>query len=76
MLSLSEAPKHPHNVARKTFVDIDGVTQPAPAPRFSRTPSQIQKPPSAHGADTAAVLKDWGFDAAAIAQLQATLAIT
>ena len=38
VLSLAEAPKHPHNVARETFVEIDGVTQPAPAPRFSRTP--------------------------------------
>ncbi|MEM7540315.1 MAG: CaiB/BaiF CoA-transferase family protein, partial [Pseudomonadota bacterium] len=61
VLSLSEAPNHPHNVARGTFVKHNDVVQPAPAPRFSRTPSEIQKPPSAHGADTEAVLSDWGF---------------
>lgn len=76
VLSMSEAPSHPHNQARQTFVEIGGVTQPAPAPRFSRTPSAIQKPPSAHGADTAAVLGDWGFSAADIAALKAAQAIT
>ena len=44
VLTLAEAPKHPHNVARQTFVEIDGVIQPAPAPRFSRTPSAIREP--------------------------------
>lgn len=76
VLSMSEAPKHPHNVARKTFVEYNGVTQPAPAPRFSRTPSAIQKPPSAHGADTDAVLADWGFSADAIATLKAKHTVT
>jgi alpha-methylacyl-CoA racemase len=66
VLNLAEAPQHPHNVARGTFVEVDGVVQPAPAPRFSRTPSQIQKGASQHGADTEAVLADWGFDAAQI----------
>ena len=61
VLTLTEAPKHPHNVSRDSFVEVAGATHPAPAPRFSRTPSQIQKPASAHGADTEAVLKDWGF---------------
>lgn len=75
VLSMSEAPSHPHNQARQTFVEVGGVTQPAPAPRFSRTPSAIQKPPSAHGADTAAVLGDWGFSAADIAALKAAQAI-
>ncbi|MEQ8231827.1 MAG: CaiB/BaiF CoA-transferase family protein [Gammaproteobacteria bacterium] len=70
ILSLSEAPSHPHNVARGTFVEFDGVMQPAPAPRFSRTPSKIQKGPSADGVDTEAVLGDWGFEAAAIAKLR------
>ncbi|MEQ8663347.1 MAG: CaiB/BaiF CoA-transferase family protein [Gammaproteobacteria bacterium] len=70
ILSLSEAPTHPHNVARGTFVEFDGVMQPAPAPRFSRTPSRIQKGPSADGVDTEAVLGDWGFDTAAIAALR------
>jgi len=71
VLSMSEAPKHPHNVSRQTFVTENGVTQPAPAPRFSRTPSKIQKAPSADGADTDAVLGDWGFSAADIAQFRA-----
>jgi len=66
VLNLAEAPKHPHNVARGTFVEVDGVVQPAPAPRFSRTPSKIQKGASQHGADTEAVLADWGFDAGQI----------
>ena len=67
VLDLEEAPQHPHNVARSTFVEVDGVKQPAPAPRFSRTPSKIQKGASAAGADTDAVLADWGFDEAKIA---------
>ena len=75
VLSMSEAPAHPHNQARQTFVEVGGVTQPAPAPRFSRTPSAIQKPPSAHGADTEAVLGDWGFSAADITALKAAQAI-
>lgn len=45
VLSITEAPRHPHNLARAAFVDIDGVTQPAPVPRFSRTPGAIQGPP-------------------------------
>ncbi|MGD9601262.1 MAG: CaiB/BaiF CoA transferase family protein [Gammaproteobacteria bacterium] len=75
VLSLSEAPHHPHNVSRQTFVSQDGVTQPAPAPRFSRTPSRIQKSPSADGADTEAVLADWGFSASAITDLKSQGAI-
>ena len=76
VLSMSEAPKHPHNVARKTFVEYNGVTQPAPAPRFSRTPSAIQKPPSRRGADTEAVLADWGFSADAISKLKSNHTVT
>jgi alpha-methylacyl-CoA racemase len=68
VLDLSEAPRHPHNVARNAFQEIDGVIHPAPAPRFSRTQSKIQKGASAHGADTHAVLADWGFGAAQIKQ--------
>ncbi len=75
VLSLAEAPQHPHNVARETFVEIDGVVQPAPAPRFSRTPSKIQKGASKPGADTEAVLADWGFDGAQISALKETGAI-
>lgn len=61
VLRLHEAPRHPHNVARGTFVALDGCVQPAPAPRFSRTPAAVSRPPSAPGADTDAVLADWGI---------------
>ena len=57
VLTMAEAPKHPHMVARKIFVEHDGVTQPAPAPRFSRTPSAIRAPVQA---DLAGVAKEWG----------------
>lgn len=59
VLSLAEAPQHPHNVARETFVEVEGVTQPAPAPRFSKTPGAIQRPPASPGAHNNEILKDW-----------------
>ncbi|RKQ86295.1 alpha-methylacyl-CoA racemase [Solirubrobacter pauli] len=62
VLGLTEAPAHPHNVARGTFTTVDGRLQPAPAPRFSRTPAVISGPASEPGADTDAVLGDWGID--------------
>lgn len=71
VLSLSEAPKHPHMAARGTFVEVDGVTQPAPAPRFSRTPGAIQRPPEPPGASTDEVLSGWGFAAEEIERLRA-----
>ena len=61
VLDLHEAPNHPHNVARKAFVEIEGVVQPAPAPRFSVTPGAVQSPPAAIGANTEDALADWGF---------------
>ena len=61
VLSLAEAPGHPHLKARGTFVEIDGVVQPAPAPRFSRTPGRIQGPPRTPGQDTEEVLRAWEF---------------
>jgi alpha-methylacyl-CoA racemase len=70
VLSLEEAPRHPHNVARATFVMADGVTQPAPAPRFSRTAGTLDRPPPDAGAHTAEVLGEFGFSAADIAVLQ------
>jgi alpha-methylacyl-CoA racemase len=61
VLSMTEAPHHPHLRARGTFVERDGVVQPAPAPRFSRTPGAIQGPPARAGEHTDEVLVDWGF---------------
>jgi len=60
VLSMTEAPKHKHNVDRQTFVEIEGVIQPAPAPRFSATPGAIQRRPAGLGENTDEVLKDWG----------------
>jgi alpha-methylacyl-CoA racemase len=71
VLSLGEAPAHPHNEARGTFVDIDGVPQPAPSPRFSRTPGEIQSPPPKPGEHTKEALADWGFTEERIAALKA-----
>jgi len=61
VLSMAEAVKHPHNVARGTFTEVDGVVQPTPAPRLSRTPAQLSTGPRMPGADTDAVLADWGL---------------
>ena len=69
VLSLAEAPRHPHNVARGTFVEIDGVVQPGPAPRFSRTVPATPTAPEPAGASTEAVLAEWGIAAERIARL-------
>ena len=61
MFSGDEAPKHAHNAARQTFVEVAGVTQPAPAPRFLGTPGAIQSPPPKIGEHNAEALIDWGF---------------
>ena len=66
VLSLSEAPEHPHNRARRTFVTVDGVLQPGPAPRFSKTESEIQSPPTEPGEADRQVLADWGLSEAEI----------
>jgi alpha-methylacyl-CoA racemase len=70
ILDLDEAPRHPHNTARKTFVELGGVVQPAPAPRFSATPGAIQGPAPGIGAHNVEVLTDWGFPAADVQALQ------
>jgi alpha-methylacyl-CoA racemase len=75
VLDLDEAPRHAHNVARQTFVEVAGVTQPAPAPRFSKTPGAIQGPPPAIGAHDQEALKDWGFSESDLAALKASGAI-
>ncbi len=71
MLDLGEAPSHPHLAARSTVVDVDGVPQPAPAPRFSRTPGEIGRPAGAAGAHTREGLQDWGFRTDELAALEA-----
>ncbi|HUW36506.1 MAG TPA: CaiB/BaiF CoA-transferase family protein [Rhodocyclaceae bacterium] len=71
VLDLDEAPAHPHNRARQTFIDIDGVVQPAPAPRFSRTPPGVPSPPAAAGPGTDAILADWGLAAEEISAMRA-----
>ena len=70
VLDLEEAPKHAHNVARETFVTVEGVVQPAPAPRFSATPGAIQGPPPKIGAHNDEALTDWGFTAAEVDALK------
>src|SRR5712691_11028500 len=75
VLSMDEAPQHPHNQIRGTFVTQDGVTQPAPAPRFSRTPSAIQCPPATPGEHTEEALSDWGFSSADLEKLRTCGAI-
>ena len=60
VLGLAEAPHHPHNVSRGTFVDIGGILQPAPAPRFSRTPPSVPTGPCAPDRSVSSILADWG----------------
>jgi alpha-methylacyl-CoA racemase len=75
VLSMREAAGHPHNQARGTFVEIDGVTQPAPAPRFSRTPGAVAGPPAVPGSHTDEALADWGLSGDEIAKLRSAGAV-
>ncbi len=75
VLTMGEAVNHPHNVARNTFVEIAGTPQPGPAPRFSRTPSAIRRPPAHAGQHTDEVLGEWGFSPEEIARLKESRAI-
>ena len=70
VLSPGDAPAHPHNVARDTFITVGGVVQPAPAPRFGRTPAAPPSPPVKPGADTEAVLAGLGLSAREITALR------
>jgi alpha-methylacyl-CoA racemase len=70
VLSLAEAPSHPHNLARQSFVEIDGIVQPAPSPRFSRTPAGRPTPPEIPGERGIASLAQWGLPSAEIAALK------
>ena len=62
VLSLRQAPHHPHLAERQTFVEHHGVVQPAPAPRFSATPTALSRPPARPGAHSREILTDWGID--------------
>jgi alpha-methylacyl-CoA racemase len=75
VLSMGEAYEHPHNVARGTFVEVAGKLQPGPAPRFSRTPADISRPPSHAGQHTDEALAEWGFSVEDIARLRGKKAI-
>lgn len=75
VLSMAEAPQHPHMKARGTFVELDGVVQPAPAPRFSRTKPEIRHSAGSSEQQAGDVLRDWGFSAAEVAELRAAGAI-
>jgi alpha-methylacyl-CoA racemase len=70
VLCATEAPGHPHNVARETFVEVDGVVQPGPAPRFERTTTEIQFGPQPEGAHSDEILSELGLAADEVAQLR------
>jgi len=75
VLTFMDAPKHPANVARNTYIEVDGLTQPAPAPRFSRTPSEVAHGSHATGQDTDQILQAMGFAQAEIGNLRDSGAI-
>jgi alpha-methylacyl-CoA racemase len=75
VLDMTEAAAHPHNKLRQTFVEIDGVVQPAPAPRFSRSKPALPRPPEERGASTQEALLEWGFSESEIKQFIAAEAI-
>jgi alpha-methylacyl-CoA racemase len=71
VLSVFEAPEHPHNQHRNTFVEVEGIKQPAPAPRFSRTPPEVRNATRRPGEDSEAILLECGFSNSDIKTLQA-----
>ncbi len=75
VLNFEEAANHPHNKARETFVEVDGITQPAPAPRYSRSTVAIGSPPPRAGEHTQEALRDWGLSAKRLEALAAAKAI-
>src|SRR5579862_3017559 len=75
VLRMSEAIEHPHNRHRHSFVEVAGIRQPAPAPRFLGTPTQVQCPPARVGEHSEAILRDWGFSAAEVAALVQSAAV-
>jgi alpha-methylacyl-CoA racemase len=75
VLDIEECQHHPHNRFRQLHVEVDGVMNPAPAPRFSETPSTLRKTPSRPGEDTETALSDWGFSRDELEALKACTAI-
>ena len=75
VLTMSEAAQHPHNIARKMFIEIDGLTQPAPAPRFSRTSPETPGSAAHPGQHTLEILKDWGVPAVTVEAMVASGAV-
>ncbi len=75
VLGVAEAPVHPHNAARGTFVEVGGVVQPGPAPRFSRTPSAVRRPPPHPGQWADEALADWGVPAEEVTALRESGAV-
>jgi alpha-methylacyl-CoA racemase len=75
VLDPAEAADHSHNRHRETFIDVGGVVQPAPAPRFSRTEPRVSRPPSPPGEDTDQALMDWGMSKEEVAGLRQAEAI-
>ena len=75
VLSMAEAPHHKHNKARDTFVEVEGIVQPGTAPRFSRTPGGVRRPPPRPGEHSIEALRDWGFKTDEIAALRAAGAL-
>jgi alpha-methylacyl-CoA racemase len=75
VLSMDEAPQHPHMKQRETFLEVDGVVQPAPSPRFDRTRPELVRPPSFEGQHTDEILAEFDFDAERIAALRESRAI-
>ena len=75
VLRMSEAMQHKHNLHRDSFVEIAGIKQPGPAPRFLGTPTRVQSPPARVGEHTDAILRDWGFTASEIAALHSAGAV-
>ncbi|MBT5005124.1 MAG: CoA transferase, partial [Halieaceae bacterium] len=76
VLNFIDAPSHPANVARNAYIEVDGITQPAPAPRFSRTPSEVRNGGSAAGADTETILAEMGFSENEVDELKNAGAIS
>ncbi len=72
VLNFAEAAAHPHNRARDAYIEIDGINQPAPAPRFSETPAEVRSPPAAIGGDAGQLLIEAGYSAAEIEALRAS----